>query len=73
VVLCACPHYYGGTAAQPQSPANPQPSGNTPAGGAAQTPVSLPNTGGETTLAWLGGALALAALGAGAALRRRAR
>jgi 2',3'-cyclic-nucleotide 2'-phosphodiesterase/3'-nucleotidase len=59
--------YYGN--GQPSA----QPAGNAPAGGAAPVPASLPNTGGEATLAWLGGMLALVALGAGAALRRRAR
>ena len=52
--------YYGnGQAAQPST--------------GATAPARLPNTGGTETLPWLGGALALAACGAGVALRRRAR
>jgi 2',3'-cyclic-nucleotide 2'-phosphodiesterase / 3'-nucleotidase len=51
---------------------NGQPSAQ-PAGGAAQTPASLPNTGGESELIWLGGLVALASISAGVAFRRRAR
>lgn len=60
-------HYYG--AGKPAAPAT----GGAPATPGATTPVQLPDTGGDSSLPMSLGLLALAALGAGAALRRRAR
>jgi 2',3'-cyclic-nucleotide 2'-phosphodiesterase/3'-nucleotidase len=61
-------HYFG--AGQPAQPAQPAAA---PSSGAAAQPARLPNTGGEAPFPAGLGLLAVAALGAGVALRRRTR